>query len=224
MTALHPNTFKKMATIIKDFSIDVDKQEILRLLGHISKHGNIKKRSKELVEEMISFSCDLIKPEGIFVIRESRELPEECFFNAEKVAFCICTIGKFLEKQVERLTNQGELTRAVILDAIGSVAAESAAEHLNQVIADEAKKKKLYCSNRFSPGYGSWELEAQRFIFDLLPAEKIGVRLNRSFMMIPRKSVSFTINLSRNPFRDKGSTPCEICGLKKCRFKKECQT
>ncbi|MCJ7457755.1 MAG: hypothetical protein MUP17_02040, partial [candidate division Zixibacteria bacterium] len=72
-----------MAKIIKDFSIEVNKNEILRLLGHISKHGNIKKRSKELVEEMISFSCDLIKPEGIFVIRKSRELPEECFFNAE---------------------------------------------------------------------------------------------------------------------------------------------
>jgi len=210
-----------MAKIIKDFSIEVNKNEILRLLGHIAKHGNIKKRSKELVEEMISLSFDLIKPEGIFVIRESRELSEECFFNDEKVAFCICTIGKSLEKQVERLTNRGELTRAVILDAIGSVAAESAAEHLNQVIADEAKKKKLYSSNRFSPGYGGWKLEAQRFIFDLLPAEKIGVRLNRSFMMIPRKSISFAINLSRNPFRDKGSTTCEICGLKKCRYKKD---
>ncbi len=210
-----------MAKIIKDFSIEVDKKEILRLLGHTSKRGNIKESSKELVEEMISFSYDLIKPEGIFVIRESRELPEECFFNAEKVAFCICTIGKSLEKQVERLTNRGELTKAVILDAIGSVAAESAAEYLNQVIADEVQKKKLHCSTRFSPGYGGWKLEAQRFIFDLLPAEKIGVRLNRSFMMIPRKSVSFAINLSRNPFRDKGSTTCEICGLNKCRFKKD---
>ena len=210
---------ENMTNIIGDFSIEADKKEILRLLGHTSKRANIKNRSKKLVEEMISFSCDLIKPEGIFVIRESRELPEECFFNAEKVAFCICTIGKSLEKQVERLTNQGELTRAVILDAIGSVAAESVAEYLNQVIAGEAKKKKLYCSTRFSPGYGGWKLEAQRFIFDLLPAEKIGVRLNRSFMMIPRKSVSFAINLSRNPFKDNGSTPCEICGLKKCRFK-----
>ena len=210
-----------MAKIIKDFQIEVSKQEILRLLGHTSKLEEIKERSKELVEEMIGFSCDLIKPEGIFVIRESRELPEECFFNAEKVVFCICTIGKSLEKQVERLTNQGELTRAVILDAIGSVAAESAAEHINRVIVDEAKKKKLYCSNRFSPGYGGWKLEAQRFIFDLLPAEKIGVRLNRSFMMIPRKSVSFAINLSRNRFKDENSDPCKICGLKECRFKKQ---
>jgi hypothetical protein len=209
-----------MAKIIKDFQVEVSKQEILRLLGHTSKPEEIKERSKKLVEEMISFSYDLIKPEGIFVIRESRELPEECFFNAEKVAFCICTIGKFLEKEVGRLTNQGELARAVTLDAIGSVAAESTAEHLNQVIADEAKKKKLYGNTRFSPGYGGWKLEAQRFIFDLLPAEKIGVRLNRSFMMIPRKSVSFAINLSRNPFKDKGSTPCELCSLKKCRFKK----
>ncbi|MDP3024262.1 MAG: vitamin B12 dependent-methionine synthase activation domain-containing protein [candidate division Zixibacteria bacterium] len=210
-----------MAKIIKDFQVEVSKQEILRLLGHTSKPEEIKERSKKLVEEMISFSCDLIKPEGIFVIRESRELPEECFFDSEKVAFCICTIGKSLEKQVERLTNQGELARVVTLDAIGSVAAESTAEHLNQVIADEAKKKKLYGNTRFSPGYGGWKLEAQRFIFDILPAEKIGVRLNRSFMMIPRKSVSFAVNLSRNRFKDENSDPCQICGLKECRFRKD---
>lgn len=209
-----------MAKIIRDFTVEVSEQEILRLLGHTSKRANIKQRSKDLVKEMISFSSDLIKPEGIFVIKESRKLPEECLFGSEKVVFCICTIGKSLEKQVERLTGREEFTRAVILDAIGSVAAESVAEYLNQTIIKEAKKKRLYSSTRFSPGYGGWKLEAQRFIFDLLPAEKIGVRLNRSFMMIPRKSVSFAVNLSKNRFQHENSDPCKVCGLKECRFKK----
>jgi len=209
-----------MAKIIKDFKVKINKQEILRLLGHTSKRANIKQRSKELVEEMISFSSDLIKPAGIFVIKESRKLPEECLFGFEKVAFCICTIGKHLEKKVESLTGREEFTKAVILDAIGSVAAESVAEYLNQVIAVEARKRKLHSSVRFSPGYAGWKLEAQRFIFGLLPAEKIGVRLNRSFMMIPRKSVSFAVNLSKNSFEDENSDPCKVCGLKQCRFKK----
>ena len=210
-----------MFRTVRNFKIIFDQKEILRLLGHTSKSKSLKDGTRKLVSEIIKLSAALVRPEGIYTIKEAKGLPIECLFeSAEKVAFCICTTGNSLEKEVGTLSRKGELIRAVILDAVGSVAAESAAEHLNQVIADEAKKKKLYCSTRFSPGYGGWKLEAQRFIFDLLPAEKIGVRLNRSFMMIPRKSVSFAINLSRNPFKDKGSTPCEICGLKKCRFKK----
>ena len=210
-----------MAKIIENFRITVDQKEILRLLGHTSKNKDLKDGTRKLVLEMIKHSEELIRPKGIYTIKEAKELPVECLFeSAEKVAFCICTIGNFLEKEVGALSRKGELTKAVILDAIGSVAAESVAEHFNQVIANEAKKKKLHCSIRFSPGYGGWKLEAQRFIFDLLPSEKIGVRLNRSFMMIPRKSVSFAVNLSKNRFKDKNSDPCKVCGLKECRFRK----
>jgi hypothetical protein len=210
-----------MSKIIENFKITIDRKKILRLLGHTSKSKEIKDGTRKLVAEMIELSAVLVRPEGIYTIKQAKGLPGECLFeSAEKVAFCICTIGNSLEKEVGRLSRKGELTKAVILDAIGSVAAESAAEHLNRVIVDEAKNKKLYCSTRFSPGYGGWKLEAQRFIFDLLPAEKIGVRLNRSFMMIPRKSVSFAVNLSGNRFKDENSDPCQICGLKECRFKK----
>jgi len=217
-----------MTAIVKDFKVKIDQKEILRILGHTSpewihseRAKNIKGTSKKLIEEMIELSFELIKSKGIYTIVELRELPKECLFNsAENVAFCICTIGEDLEKKVEKLSHNGDLARAVILDAIGSVAAESTAEYLSQVILAQAQTKRLYSSARFSPGYGGWKLESQKFIFNLLPAQKIKVRLNQSFMMIPRKSVSFALNLSSSPFKDKKSTPCEICGLKDCRFKK----
>ncbi|HVP37435.1 MAG TPA: vitamin B12 dependent-methionine synthase activation domain-containing protein [Terriglobales bacterium] len=210
-----------MFRTVRNFKITFDQKEILRLLGHTSKNKGLKDGTRKLVSEMIELSSALVKPSGVYAIKEAKELPAECLFeSAEKAAFCICTIGNSLEKEVGALSRKGELTKAFILDAIGSVAAESVAEYLNHVIAAEAKKKKLHCSTRFSPGYGGWKLEAQRFIFDLLPSEKIGVRLNRSFMMIPRKSVSFVVNLSRNRFKDKNSDPCKVCGLKECRFRK----
>ncbi len=208
-----------MREIVKDFEVKIEKKEILRLLGHTSKSGSIRKSTKITIQEMIEISSELIKPKGIYAIRDSKELPAECLFDStEKVAFSICTIGEGLEKKVKGLSRKGELGKAVILDAIGSVAAESAAEYINQVIKDKAKKENFYCSTRFSPGYGGWELEGQKLFFGLLPADKIGVSLNRSFMMIPRKSVSFAVNLSKKPFKNK-KTPCEICGLKECRFK-----
>lgn len=208
-----------MREIVKDFEVKIEQKEILRLLGHTSKSESIKESTIITIQEMIKISAKLIKPKGIYAIKGSEELPEECLFDsAEKVALCICTIGEGLEKKVKSLSRKGELGKAVILDAIGSVAAESAAEYTNQVIKDKARKENLYCGTRFSPGYGGWKLEEQKLFFDLLPADKIGVSLNKSFMMIPRKSVSFAVNLSKKPFKNK-KTPCEICGLKECRFK-----
>lgn len=208
-----------MRKIVKDFEVKIDQKEILRLLGHTSKSRKIKKSAIITIQEMIEISSELIKPRGIYTIKGSKELPEECLFDsAEKVAFCICTIGEGLEKKVRSLSQKEELGKAVILDAIGSVAAESVAEYINQVIKDKARKDNLYCGTRFSPGYGGWSLKGQKLFFELLLAEKIGVSLNKSFMMIPRKSVSFAVNLREKPFKEK-KTPCEICGLKECRFK-----
>ena len=44
------------------------------------------------------------------------------------MAFCVCTIGPALEAEVTGLSAGGELLKAVVLDAIGSVAAEAAAD------------------------------------------------------------------------------------------------
>jgi hypothetical protein len=212
------NTFE----IIENFKVAVDQKEILRLLGHTPENKKIKDSSRKLIEEMVELSFELTEPKGIYTIKKGKELQEECFFNSgEKVALGVSTIGEKLEKKVEDLSFRGELTRAVILDAVGSVAAESTAEYLNRIIVNKAKEKKLYHSTRFSPGYGGWKLEGQRLIFNLLPAERIGVSLNRFYMMTPKKSVSFAVNLSRNRFTGQNLSPCEICGLKECHFKKE---
>jgi len=67
----------------------------------------------------------------------------------------------------------------------------------------------LWPSKRFSPGYKKWKLDEQRFIFDILPAQDIGVRLHQeSWMMIPRKSVSFRLNF----YPDKSLTTRKMTG------------
>ena len=46
---------------------------------------------------------------------------------------------------------------------------------------------------RISPGYGRWPLSAQKALFARLPHETLGVSLNPSMMMTPRKSISFAL-------------------------------
>jgi cobalamin-dependent methionine synthase I len=84
--------------------------------------------------------------------------------------------------------------KGLILDAIGSEATEQVARQTDRLLCKKAREMNLWPSKRFSPGYRSWNIEEQRYLFQVLPGEEIGVTLNESCMMIPRKSVSFRIN------------------------------
>ncbi len=87
------------------------------------------------------------------------------------------------------------MIRSLILDALASEAAEEVARHSDQILAQKARELDLWPSKRFSPGYKLWPLTEQKFIFSLLPGEEIGVKLNPiSWMMVPRKSISFRTN------------------------------
>ncbi len=43
---------------------------------------------------------------------------------------------------------------------------------------------------RFSPGYCGWHISAQKYLFDFLRPEEIGLRLRETFLMEPLKSIS----------------------------------
>ncbi len=94
--------------------------------------------------------------------------------------------------------SENEMLRALILDSLGSEAAEEMAIQSDRILTEKAREMNLWPSKRFSPGYGKWDIQEQRYVFSVLPAESIGVRLTESCMMIPRKSVSFRINFYKD--------------------------
>jgi cobalamin-dependent methionine synthase I len=162
----------------------------------------------------------LAAPRGEFGFFERGDLVGSDFLSGEdEVALAICTIGDAVEKTVKQLSSSGELALAVTVDAVGSVTAEATADEINRYICDMAAKRGLRSRPRFSPGYGKWMLSEQAIVFDLLPADRIGVRLTESFMMIPRKSVSFAVRFSEVD-DDIPTNPCDNCGLKNCRMRK----
>lgn len=211
-----------MLKIFKNIDLTIDDQEILRLLAHQKrKEKNIKTRLLHLINETKALSKDMLHPQGMFKIVDKMALKGETYFRKQDmIALGLCTIGDELENKVNQLNHEGELNKAVILDAIGSVAAESAADFLNLQICEWCQKRRLGSSQRLSPGYGDWSLEGQQFIFSLLPAERIKVKLNPSCMMIPRKSVSFAIKIGEEFKSLKTKKICETCNLKDCPYRK----
>ena len=214
--------------LLQEIKITLDIDEIFNLLRANNKSKNEKKPSINLLDEIneqIEESLELIKPIGIFDIFESEKIkPRFLFKQSEKTVLAICTIGKELEQKSSSLLKKGELAQGIILDAIASHAAEETASSCNNLILDELKDEieNKEVTNRFSPGYCQWILEdGQSLIFSLLPAEKINVSLSQSMMMIPRKSISFALNIGDSVDKELGIRECETCRLENCKFRRE---
>jgi len=205
--------------VVEGFSVEIDEDEVKRLLGM---KGSLRRneRVEDVVKRSLELAGGLIEPKGIYTIIKGSEYPSsDRFSDLSMVAFCVCTIGDRLEGEVQRLSKEDRLLEAVVLDSIGSVAAEAAAEHMDRVIQAIAAEKGLKTSCRASPGYGDWDVREQEGIFKLLPASRIGVRLTESYMMVPRKSVSFAIDISEKPARMRSENSCRNCPMKDCPYR-----
>jgi hypothetical protein len=209
--------------IVEGVAVSVDPAEVRRFLGTKDGAPAVSgERLDEVLREMLEVGRSLIAPKGIYVYAAGRDLPGSVVFAAlDRMAFCVCTIGPALEAEVTRLSTGGELLRGVILDAIGSVAAEAVADYIDGRIAEEAATEGLKTSCRASPGYGDWDVREQAAIFRLVPAERIGVRLSETFMMTPRKSISFALHIAAKPAMLRSENSCRTCGRAECPYRLE---
>jgi len=206
---------------VRDVKIRIDRREILRLLGAGQQKSDPAETIRKLIEEAERLGRELVAPQGVYRILESPETDRLGPLKGEQRAgLGICTIGPALEEKVKVLMSTGQEPEGYILDAVGSVAAEAVADVVNAKICHWADAHGLQATPRFSPGYGDWSLEEQRQIFELLPAAQIGMSLNPSCMMIPRKSVSFAVAFTDRGEEPPSGNPCERCGLKNCPFRK----
>ena len=138
----------------------------------------------------------------------------------EHVAAAIVTIGAALERRVAELWEQRELPLAVMLDSFGSGAVESLAEHVNDLLCQQAVPRGLRVTNRISPGYGAWDVADQRALFRLCPAEAIGVALNDACFMTPTKSITLLVGAGVGAHVDHYFTQCARCWMADCAFRR----
>jgi hypothetical protein len=181
--------------IIKDFSLTIDLSKAFHRLGDKRPYhridGSLKRSLAEGREKLFS----LLRPAAIYRILDYEETNRHpVFAEARKVALAVSTVGLEAEKEIGRLFRKDEILKALILDALASEAVKEVVWETERVIVGEALVLGLWPSKRFSPGYKGWDLEEQRFVFNKIPAGKIGVTLTESCMMIPRKSLSLRIN------------------------------
>jgi len=150
---------------------------------------------KEILHRTQDLLPGLLHPRAVYtVIGQNETNGHRIFDGAVKVGLGVTTIGPALEREEEKAFREGDSLQGLVLDAFGTEAVVQTFRKVERRLVDEALKTGLWPSRRFSPGYKGWPLEEQRFLFSRVDAAAIGVRLNESCMMIPRKSNSFRIN------------------------------
>ena len=121
---------------------------------------------------------------------------------------------------VQRAEALGKMSRAVILQAAAAAMIEAYCDDVNEEIRREAAPKGLFLRPRFSPGYGDFSLEHQTELFRILEVQKkIGVTLTGSLLMMPSKSVTAVIGLSKENTHCMVQG-CEVCGKQDCSFRR----
>ncbi|MBL7073907.1 hypothetical protein ISS37_01530 [candidate division KSB1 bacterium] len=205
---------------LDDFGIEINREEVLRYLGYKPGHTRLTSQIAVLIERGLGEAPSFIRPRGVYTFVE-RMGNGAVFGKCRQIGLAICTIGEGLEGQINNLFGRGETSLGMIYDAIGSAAAEYAADVLNSEICQEVLVKGFSPSCRISPGYGKWALTEQHELFSNFNGNTAGVKLTPDCVMIPRKSVSFAVRLYAQPDATSYQSLCRECTLTNCSYRKE---
>lgn len=134
--------------------------------------------------------------------------------GSQAVALFVVTIGARLEETARHMLADGQALEGYMLDAIGSAGAEACGDVLESELSAAAAPLGWRITNRFSPGYCTWETADQQALFALLPDSPGGVALSDSSLMRPLKSISGIIGLGEEV--EHKPYPCESCTIKDC--------
>jgi hypothetical protein len=215
----------------------IDRDEILRFQGY--KRGAHPAPTAEvlaLLEEAAALGTALMRPRVVYrAAPVTAQAPDVLEAGGERlriprigvlwgplaaVGAAIATVGDAIERRVAELFDARELPLAVMLDSVGSAAAESLAEYANDLLCQAAVPRGLRVTNRVSPGYAGWDVAEQPALFRLCPGAPIGVALNAACVMTPLKTISLLVGIGPGARVDHYFTQCRRCWLRDCAYRR----
>ncbi len=208
----------------------IDKNEVLRYLGY---NGTPDEKTGALVDLCINEISLATTPKTVYAIfdTDGETLKNTVFTlcgndiknhlsGCSKCVLMAATLGTEVERTILK-AQVTDMAKALVLDACATAAIESVCDKLCIEIEKDIAPLKL--TNRFSPGYGDFPLEMQRNLISVLDAgRKIGLTLTPENIMIPRKTVTAVMGITKEKRPPK---PCTTCNLKDtCTYRKEGNT
>ncbi len=137
--------------------------------------------------------------------------------KSELLAIGVVTVGA----RAGRGAHRSSLYEELVVDALENVALIEAESKVVMRLKAMADAEGLRTTRMIPPGSGriNWGTENQQFIFKNLDAARIGVVLTPSFVMLPRKSVSFVMGMGRDIEQAKDLFSCAGCRRLDCPYR-----
>lgn len=219
--------------------IGIDRDEVLRYLEY--KGQNISKSLIDIIDESRDITKQRINPRymlRVYSLNYTSENSKEIKIgdtniylkssdlynllqNCEECIIIAATLGIEIEKEI-RKCSYGNLTRGIIIDACATTAIEEICDLIQDKTKEDLLKIGKYITMRYSPGYGDLPISKNKDIINLLNANReIGLTINQSGIMIPRKSVIGIIGIANSSIEG-NKVKCTNCRNNKvCRYKRE---
>ncbi len=228
--------FSPVPVVLDGLPVRIDRDEVLRFQGYKKALDIPTAEVLALFEDALALGERLMAPRMVYrsvavaaqsahlieVEGERLHIPEigRLWGPLLAVGAAICTAGDPIESRVQTLFDQREFPLAVMLDSVGSAAAESLAEHANDPLCQHALPEGLKVTNRISPGYAGWDTAEQAKLFRLCPGTPAGVTLNGACCMTPVKSISLLVGIGPEARVDHYFTQCRRCWMRDCAYRR----
>jgi len=211
-----------------------NRHDLIRRLGG-RKHRKLSHSVKMKIDKLEIKLKDIIKPRFSYRIGKVKSTDngvvyvegglsftssnlEKTMKDCNEIIFFIATIGDGIEEKIAQFTEENYLSKAYILDSMGSVTIENMVEEFYQAMRERYKSKGREVTFRFSPGYCDWSIKDQKKLFSFFEPHPTGVELTDSCLMQPRKSISGIFGILP-PDTDSSFlpyNPCSECSKKNC--------
>jgi len=195
----------------QQFYIDILEQEVLHLINYSGIQGGYVE-TDDITFDAGNKTVKVLSHEfkvGNIVFNELK--------SSDKIIVFTCTAGKPICDYAKQ-EYKTDVLKGFLIESLANVIVETAMDKIQDLMREEYRSRNLLISNRFSPGYCSWNVSEQHKLFQILPKNFCGVSLTESALMQPIKSISGFIGVGEkikyNHYK------CKFCTQKQCIYKK----
>ncbi len=211
--------------------LQIDLQEVARYLGYGQQEmeGDTLQAVQAVTEQLRAvatprvthqlFSLDGTSLQGTNLTLEGADIAK-LLQSCDRCILLAATLGQGVDGLLRRLQIT-DLSRAVIADVCASSMIEDYCNQVNGALEEHWLEQGCYLTSRYSPGYGDMPLSTQTPLCGLLNTTKtMGLTPTEAHILIPRKSITAVIGISRSPQPKRGEG-CDTCTLREhCEFRK----
>ena len=208
---------------------NIGRQFLTRLMG-----GKLNPQLEKLLEEKTKICREIITPKAIYdtfpiekVENSSVYFKSGNIFNSPNISkilkgseiavIFIFTLGNKIDLITKEVNESGDTLSTIVMDAITTSMLDPLGDYVGDIIKKDTIKRKGWGSTcTYSPGQFKWTIEEQKEIFKMVDGNKIGVKLNKSMLMIPFKSISGVYGFGPEDKIDKTRVSCDLCPRQNC--------